>query len=720
MIFRKVLGFFLLLGTLLSRVWAAPLPMIEDRGIMLLIVDNTMAAPLATELARLEQDLVGDGWQVIRKDVPRTHANFDPGVWYDPNNPAHKTRLESDPEIHTIRSWIKSQYTANPTRVKSVFIFGHVPIANSGWFNPDGHAAIGHPAGTDAFYADMDLPWTDTFGASIGNYKPGDGNFDQGTFRPELEYGRVDLWNMTEFSLSETELLRQYLNKDHSYRHNIVRTRDTHAAFENNLPAGSYAGGVYPRAMLTLFASNIVDCYKGDSTRLSDTSKTQSFRWAFSGAGESKMSLTSALIQEHDPKINFFWMYGSYTWDWRHTQKTNPNPVLINGRSMLAGKTYGLAAFWGRTLVIGGLNMGKTLGSLIPETLSSGVLPQTFSLSGDPSLRAHPVTPVSNVSATRNSSGVLISWTRPADGNIVGYKVYRAASEKGPFQSLTPGFLTATQFQDNTAPSETVVYMVRSVVDQATPQGNYYNPSQGVFRQVPPAHLLLGDYNLDCVVNDADHALYKATWGKAVTPYSGADGNGNGSVDSGDYVVWRENKGKIGVNCFISGDYNRDCMVTDADHVVYKATWGNTVTPHSGADGNGSGNIESGDYIVWRENKGRMAGNCPAGTSMPLSEPVEEVAPVSNTMANKTAFNPLRSEQGTYTVVLERSEHLLARIQDRRGQEVRVIMNRDLPAGENLLSWDGRDSTGEVVAAGIYTVHIQKSKPERIKFVVVK
>ncbi|MGZ8939794.1 MAG: fibronectin type III domain-containing protein, partial [Limisphaerales bacterium] len=47
-------------------------PMTENRGKMVLIVDSTHAAALAGELTRLQQDLVGDGWTVIRQDVART------------------------------------------------------------------------------------------------------------------------------------------------------------------------------------------------------------------------------------------------------------------------------------------------------------------------------------------------------------------------------------------------------------------------------------------------------------------------------------------------------------------------------------------------------------------------------------------------------------------------------------------------------------------------
>src|SRR6185369_9466856 len=44
-------------------------PLIEDRGKLILIVATNSTAPLSNELARLQSDLAGDGWRVVRHDV---------------------------------------------------------------------------------------------------------------------------------------------------------------------------------------------------------------------------------------------------------------------------------------------------------------------------------------------------------------------------------------------------------------------------------------------------------------------------------------------------------------------------------------------------------------------------------------------------------------------------------------------------------------------------
>src|SRR5215210_5929206 len=48
------------------------LPLNDQRGKLLLVVDSTHAEALAEPLKRLELDLAGDGWTVLRRDVAPT------------------------------------------------------------------------------------------------------------------------------------------------------------------------------------------------------------------------------------------------------------------------------------------------------------------------------------------------------------------------------------------------------------------------------------------------------------------------------------------------------------------------------------------------------------------------------------------------------------------------------------------------------------------------
>src|SRR5436309_3028856 len=185
--------------------------LVDQRGKLVLIVDNTYAGELADELSRLQQDLTGDGWTVLRHEVARNDS------------------------VLNVKNLIRADYNADPANVKAVFLFGHVPVPYSGNIVPDGHYPDHQGAWpADAYYGDMDGGWSDNSvnntGATDARNRnvPGDGKFDQSDLPSavELQVGRVDLanlpgrltWGGPATFPAEVELLRNYLNKDHKFR----------------------------------------------------------------------------------------------------------------------------------------------------------------------------------------------------------------------------------------------------------------------------------------------------------------------------------------------------------------------------------------------------------------------------------------------------------------------------------------------------------------------
>src|SRR5262245_21111836 len=115
------------------------LPLAEDRGRLLLVLDKTFSGSLSNELAQLEEDLIGDGWGVTRIEVNRSET------------------------ASAVKKLIKAQYEADPTHIKAVFLLGHVPVPYSGDIVPDGHTPDHQGAWPcDGFYGDMDGNWTDS------------------------------------------------------------------------------------------------------------------------------------------------------------------------------------------------------------------------------------------------------------------------------------------------------------------------------------------------------------------------------------------------------------------------------------------------------------------------------------------------------------------------------------------------------------------------------
>jgi hypothetical protein len=55
----------------------------------------------------------------------------------------------------------------------------------------------------------------------------------------------------------------------------------------------------------------------------------------------------------------------------------------------------------------------------------------------------------------------------------------------------------------------------------------------------------------------------------------------------------------------IPGDYDGNGFVDTADYVLWRKTINQTTTVGTGADGNGNGLIEQSDYEGWRQNLGK-------------------------------------------------------------------------------------------------------------------
>ena len=157
---------------------------LTDPGTVILMIDQNFSTALAPEIAQLRQDLIGEGWNVVKEFVPRSDT------------------------VETVKSVIVSDHTTY-SDVRQVLLIGEIAIPMSGPISPDGHPYRNFPA--DAFYGDMDGTWTGADGVYSQT------NLD-GSLAPELAVGRIDMRSMTDSTGSEVDLLRQYLDRDHEFR----------------------------------------------------------------------------------------------------------------------------------------------------------------------------------------------------------------------------------------------------------------------------------------------------------------------------------------------------------------------------------------------------------------------------------------------------------------------------------------------------------------------
>jgi hypothetical protein len=468
-------------------------PLVESRGKVVLLVDNIYATSLFNELRCLQQDLVGDGWAVSRHDVPRMAVepgNTNSNVWAARSN-----------ELAALKAIIKADYDSDPTNVKAVFLFGHVAVPYSGNMAPDDHYDHVGAWPADAFYGDMDGTWTDwsVVATDVGDQRtrnvPGDGKFDQ-TELPsdlELQVGRVDFANMPAFALSEQELLRRYLNKDHNFRHKLIAP-ERRALIDDHL---GIQGG------WEAFAANgwrVFAPFFGSTNTLAGnwlpTLSAQSHLWGYCCGGGTYTSASdvasTAQLAVSDPQVVFTMVFGSYFGDW-----DSQNNFL---RAQLGTPNYTLASVWaGRPFwIFHHMALGETIGfcARVTQNNSSLYSADLFShyahvaLMGDPTLRMHPVAPPVNlVAAANGSGGVDLSWNASTD-SAPGYHVYRAPTAAGPFTRLNTDLISATNYADPLAAANT--YMVRAVKLEVSASGTYWNASQGAFVDfVLPARLAI-------------------------------------------------------------------------------------------------------------------------------------------------------------------------------------------------------------------------------------
>jgi hypothetical protein len=461
-------------------------PLVEYRGKVVLLVDNTFTSSLALELGRLQQDLVGDGWTVLRHDVPRMAV--------DPANTSSTVWAARSNELASVKALIKADYNADTNNTKAVLLVGHVPVPYSGKIAPDGHSDHLGAWPADMFYGDMSGIWTDstwntTTASDTRNWNvPGDGKFDQpvlpGTMA--LQVGRVDLANLPNLPQSETNLLRQYLNKDHGFRHKLVTAQargwiDDHFGVSG---AGAPVAVCGWRNFAPFFGAS-------NSVAGSDwfgTLSNNSYLWGY-GCGAGTYTSASGVgstsdFTNNDPQVVFTMFFGSYFGDW-----DSQNNFL---RAALATTNYTLTTAWvGRPYwQFHHMALGETIGfSTRLSQNNSGNLYDVNSdsrsphiaLMGDPTLRMHIVAPPTNLVAVANGSGgVDLSWNASPD-TVLGYHVYRAPTAAGPFTRMNTDLITRTGYTDPAV--TTNVYMVRAVKLEVSGSGSYYNASQGIFGQ---------------------------------------------------------------------------------------------------------------------------------------------------------------------------------------------------------------------------------------------
>ncbi|HEY3854037.1 MAG TPA: fibronectin type III domain-containing protein [Verrucomicrobiae bacterium] len=452
-------------------------PLIENRGTLVLVVATNSAIGLDDELSQLQSDLIGDGWNVISQEC------------------------SSNDTPQYVRSLITNVYYADPMNVNAVFLFGHVPVLESGNLNYDGHYTRSMPA--DTYYGEMKDDWTVPKNPTNGpSYIPSD---------VVLEVGRVDMFGMIGQGAlspwpSEQDLLRNYLNKNHNWRNHLIPVQrralmgDRRGVVDGSL---AMAASGYRVFQPLVGPGNIVQANIQDNApvpqRWISMLGSGNYLWSFGDGGGEVNGVTylgtngqynevlSTDIVGVDAQAVFVMLFGSFMGNWNMQ-----DDVL---RSVLATPTMGLACcmsgepHW----FLHHMGLGETIGYGTRLTMNNSTLYKNASnaftravfinLMGDPSLREDPINPPSGLNADATPTAVTLTWS-PGFDPVLGYNLYRSASPTGPYSRLNDSLVLTTNYLDSDVSPDTYTYMVRAVRLETTPSGSYYNASEGVMETV--------------------------------------------------------------------------------------------------------------------------------------------------------------------------------------------------------------------------------------------
>ncbi|MDX9752008.1 MAG: hypothetical protein RBT71_13090, partial [Flavobacteriales bacterium] len=460
-------------------------PPMEYKGRIVLLVDNTLAAPLAAELADLELDLKADGWTVVREDV-------------SPNA-----------QVPAVRNLVIGHYNAAPDQVKAVYIVGHVPVPYSGNTKPDGHDEHRGAWPCDGYYGELNGTWTDNgnYQNNAPNYKnnnvPGDGKFDQNDFPTavELQVGRVDMHDMPAFTEGTVELTRQYLDRAHGFKRRQWVPQERGMIFDNLQWVSNPLGASAWRTLPAMVGPDDIQAPYQYGAPFWTYTQGQSYLWTYTSGGggytwtDGQMSYNSAgnigSTEEYATFSSvggvFNMSLGSYFGDWDNRNNFLKAPLAAG--EALTNCWSGMPPWYFHHMALGEnigystlLTMNNSNGLYQPQNdgwQGSGIGRSHLGLMGDPTLRMTMVAPPSNLAVTNNNGSAAFNWT-PAEDDILGYYIYQFDPATGIPSRIVPNLVQTTGYSDPAIPFIAGrEYMVRAVKLEERFSGSYYNLSLG-------------------------------------------------------------------------------------------------------------------------------------------------------------------------------------------------------------------------------------------------
>ncbi len=461
---------------------------------VLLLVDSTVYYPLESEIKRLRDDLVSEGWGVRIVEVNR--------MKYD------EARFINVLDLYYLG--IRDFLYYNPNlNTEAVLLIGKTPKFYSGKFAPDNkpnhlgawpaNGLFGIKTAFAHTYRDKENSFESDWERNNYGYQDLVYGYNTFPYKVDLMVGSLDLSELPSFPESEIELLRRYLNKNHKYRTGQLPFRrrgliDDKLADEHLREAPASSGW---RNFNSMFGPDSIS--EGDYF---STLENESYMASYAcGNGQTFDSLgdvgSSKDFATKQVNTIFTMLYGDYIGDW-----DSPDNFL---RASLASEPSILTAAWvGHPhWFMHHMSIGYPIGYstrltqnneiYIPlehfqtDTTSKPYDPYKngvhVGLLGDPTLTMYPLeleNSVSNLKALKvNDYTVRLTWDISDMSIPHYYDVFRSNYEDGPFDKMTDVSITSGEFVDEYHHTGDVWYMVREKVLEFSPTASFWKHLRG-------------------------------------------------------------------------------------------------------------------------------------------------------------------------------------------------------------------------------------------------
>lgn len=454
-------------------------------GRVLILIDSTMKQPLKNEIYRYLNDLTKEGWAYVVHYVSRAEE-FD-GV-----------KVRAVKQI-ILEEWSKKHFDY-------IFLLGRVPVPYSGDIVPDGHTYNHQGAWpADMYYGSMnEAYWTDvsinsTTAPDRTKNIPNDGKFDisqlynnqgQIVITTEASVGRVDFYNITLFEKNETELLKDYLDKDHSFRTGKLDIKNK-ALIDNNFAAssilGAFAWSGWANFGSILGKDNVIT---GDWIKNTNPNNLQdsAYLMAFGDGGGSYTSSsgvgTSADFAKNNLNAVFSILFGSYFGDW-DVKDNLMRTALASAPSILscswAGRPHWFYHHLGLDFPIGystKVTLNNTLDYLPMLVMNNGTptFPEGLlllvhtSLLGDPTLKVNASPDLSNLasfSATEENGETKLTWDLLKDNKQHKWDVFYSIDLSDRWFKANDEPITTNFYIDDFKYDGKITYLVRELITES-------------------------------------------------------------------------------------------------------------------------------------------------------------------------------------------------------------------------------------------------------------